>query len=158
LAERLTLHDVDDAAAFVAAVINRSGLRLSWADREDLQQYLLGEIWRLSLVYQRGNPRFPPMFSVYATRLLSLRTVDWIRSRNGRTKWKFADSVYERQRPQLVSLDDSARDRLEQSQPEGDGDREAGGDLGIPGLYAGGDRQRTRDFRILGLESDGRAA
>jgi hypothetical protein len=143
----------------VAAVINRSALLgLDRTDREDLQQFLLGEIWQLSLVYERGDPRHPSRFSVYAAPLLALRTVDWIRGKNGRTKWKFADSVYERQRPQLVSLDDSARDRLEQSLAEGDGDREAGGDLGIPGLYAGGDRQRARDFRILGLEPDGRAA
>jgi hypothetical protein len=64
--ERLSLWDVDDAVAFTAAIANRSGLNLSWSDREDLEQYLLVEIWRLSLRYERGDPQFPPRFSVYA--------------------------------------------------------------------------------------------
>jgi hypothetical protein len=156
--ERLSLWDVDDAVAFTAAIANRSGLNLSWSDREDLEQYLLVEIWRLSLRYERGDPQFPPRFSVYAAPLLALRTVDWIRQRNGRTRWQFAGSTYERKRPRRVPFDDSARDRLDQAHAESDGDREAGGDLSIAGLDSDGDRRRARDYEILGLEPPRRVA
>jgi hypothetical protein len=101
----LVLWDVDDAARFCSAIVTRSGLALSHHDREDLQQHLFIQIWELSLRYDSGDPKFPPRFSVYATNLLRLRIVDWQRAKLGRSRWTFHDRVYERERPQLVSLD-----------------------------------------------------
>jgi hypothetical protein len=148
--------DIRDVAAFCARIADRSRVHLSYHDREDLLAYLVETTWELSLRYDAGDR--PPKFAVYAGGILPLRVVDWTRGRFGRTRWQFSGSTYERPRVDLVSLDDSARDRLEQGQPERDGDHAAGGDFGIPGLYAGGDRQRARDFRILGLEPPQRAA
>src|SRR5262245_11295644 len=104
----LALHDVADAQALVGAVITRSGLSLSADEHEDLAEYLLVELWKLSLRYEPGAGRF----SSYATGILKRRVVDWKRSRYGRTRWQFAGYTYERPRPQVVSLDDPDHDRL----------------------------------------------
>jgi hypothetical protein len=122
LNEPLALHDVQDAEALCARVIERSGLSLSYHDAEDLLAYLVATAWALSLVYDRGDPQYPSGFSTYATRTLGLRLIDWQRSRFGRTKWKFSATssinagyrgrTIERERPALVSLDDPEQDRV----------------------------------------------
>jgi hypothetical protein len=109
----LPLHDVDDAAAFVASIVTRSNLRLSYHDAEDLHQFLLAEAWKLSLRYKPGRLSF----STLAGTTLRLRVVDWTRQRNGRTVWKFADHTHKRERPQLLSLDDPEQDHLNVSRP-----------------------------------------
>ena len=144
--QRLTLDDVDDASGFVAAIVTRSGLALSFHDREDLEQYLLVECWRLSLVYTAGGISF----STYAGNTLRHRCVDWERKRRGRTVWRFRDRVHTRSLPQLVPLD-SDRDRLEQALAEGAGDRAADRDEAGGGLLAERDRARARDLEALGL-------
>ena len=153
----LTLHDVDDAERFVGAIVGRSGLELSWDAREDLQQFLLTTAWEISLTFE--PERSSVTFSTYCGTILRRRVVDWRRkSAGGRTKWTFKTHTYERQLPSFVPFDDSAVDRLERAQPAGAGDREAGDDLGLAGVLDFGDRQRARDFELLGLEPDGRAA
>jgi DNA-directed RNA polymerase specialized sigma24 family protein len=151
----LQLHDVDDTQRFVATIVNGSGLELSWSDRQDLEQSLLVVAWEISLSYEPGRIR--KGFSTWAGIILRRRIVDWQRAKLGRTKWQFRNPdgsirTYERERPQLVPFDDSARDRLEQNQPEGAGDSAAGGDLSLAGLDSEGDRQRARDLELLGLE------
>jgi hypothetical protein len=49
--EKLALHDVEDAAAFVTTILARSGLNLSHADWEDAHAFLVVECWRLSERY-----------------------------------------------------------------------------------------------------------
>jgi DNA-directed RNA polymerase specialized sigma24 family protein len=105
---RLKLFDIDDAARFVGAIATRTTFRLTFHDREDLEQFLLVELWRLSERYEPGGISF----STLAGTTLRRRLVDWQRSRFGRTKWQFADHVYERPRVELVSLDDPERDPL----------------------------------------------
>jgi hypothetical protein len=144
--QRFALHDVDDAAGFVAAIVTRSGLTLSFHDREDLEQYLLVECWRLSLVYTAGGISF----STYAGNTLRHRCVDWERKRRGRTVWRFRSRVHTRSLPQLVPLD-SDRDRVEQALAEGDRDREADRDADYRRLLAERDRALARDLEALGL-------
>jgi hypothetical protein len=134
---RLELHDIDDTEAFVGAIVSRSGLDLSYHDREDLQQFLLGECWRLSLVYRRGDPHYGPRFALYATGILRLRVVDWSRKRLGRTRWQFKDKTYERPRAELVSLD-----------------ADDAGDSGVEPALAGsgldrGERELADELRLL---------
>jgi hypothetical protein len=114
----LPLHDVDDAEQFIAAIVSRSGLQLRWDQRQDLEQYLLIECWKLSLDYQPG--RITKGFAAYATVTLRKRIVDHQRS-HFRTRWVFRDRVYERKRPELVSLnaDDSGRDQLGRTLADG---------------------------------------
>jgi hypothetical protein len=153
-----SLHDIRDVRGFCSTIASRR-LSLSRDDREDLEAYLVSECWKLSLSYQRGNPKFPPRFSVHATRVLSLRTVDWMRQRFGRTRWQFAGHTYERERPRPLSLDDGVvADRLGQALSPVDGDHETGRDEDLRRLYAERDRCRDRDLALLGLEPDGRAA
>jgi DNA-directed RNA polymerase specialized sigma24 family protein len=104
----LPLHDIDDAAGFVGAVIRRSGIKLGHEDREDLHQHLLIAAWQLSLKYDpdRGS------FSSLAGTALRRKIVDWQRQRYGRRTWKFKNRVHERRLPELVSLDDPEHDRL----------------------------------------------
>jgi hypothetical protein len=155
---RLELHDIDDTEAFVGAIVSRSGLDLSYHDREDLQQFLLGECWRLSLVYRRGDPHYGPRFALYASGILRLRVVDWNRKRLGRTRWQRRNPdgslrIYERERTVIVSLDadDFERDRLGETLAEGNGDSEADRNEALGRLYAERDRRRVRDLLEMGL-------
>jgi hypothetical protein len=77
-------------------------------------------------------------FTTWIGRARGRSITDWQRKHYGRTKWVFRDRVYERPRPQLVSLD--------------------AGDPDLEGLLADGDRQRARDLDTLGLEAPRRAA
>lgn len=100
-----SLHDVRDVEALCGRLIQQSAPNdLSHHDREDLLTYLIESCWELSRRYEQGSMR--QGFSIWATVTLRRRIVDWQRSRNGRTKWAFADRVYERPIPELVSLDD----------------------------------------------------
>ncbi len=155
---RLALYDIADTAGFVGTIVNRSGLALSWSDREDLEQYLLATAWEISLTFEPG--RGSVGFSTYAGNILRRRTHDWVRQKNGRTVWRFGDGrVYERPRREFVSFDDDAeRGRLVDTLAEGNGDRAADRDEGLGRLYATRDRERTRDFYEMGLDPPRRAA
>lgn len=150
---RLALQDVDDAQRFVCAIVTRSGLSLSWSEREDLEQYLLVEAWRLSLRYQPGGISF----STFAGNTLKLRIVDWQRDRYGRSRWQFRDGrVHERERPQLVSLDDERFDL--EPLAAWSGDPAADRDETLGRLLADRDRKRAQDIATLGLRPGRRAS
>ena len=120
---RLALYDIADTAGFVGAIVNRSGLTLSWSDREDLEQFLLATAWEISLTFDPGKGSVG--FSTYAGSILRRRPHDWVRQRNGRTIWRFGDGrVHERPRPFLLSLnmDGPDGDRLRSTLDEGVGD------------------------------------
>jgi hypothetical protein len=156
----LQLHDIDDAERFVGAIVSRSGFALSFHDREDLGEYLLVECWQLSLRYDRGDPQYPPRFSVHATNILRRRLVDWQRAKHGRTIWRFGDGrVHERPRREFVSFDDDAeRDRLVEAFGTGAGDGEADRDEVVGGLFADRDRKGVRDWARLRRAARRRAA
>lgn len=81
---RLQLLDVDDAFALAHGVVKRSGLELSWHDREDLVAFLVAAAWELSLGFDpacRKGGRTD--FAGYATIALRRRVIDWQRQRNG---------------------------------------------------------------------------
>jgi hypothetical protein len=149
VAERLSLHDVDDGVAFVAAITNRTGLELSWSEREDLEAYLVSTLWEISLVYEPGRIR--KGFSTWAGIVLRRRVVDWQRAKGGRTKWQFKDRVYERQLPSFVSIDDQFdSDLLGSALGTDGGDDEANRDAPGGGLLGDRDRSRARDLETLG--------
>jgi hypothetical protein len=109
LGERLSLHDVDDVEQFAWHIIERSTLKLVWHEREDLCSYLVATAWELSRRQDDSRGRF----SNWLGYKLAQRCYDWERQRKGQTRWKFGDGrVYERERPTIVSLDDSEHDRL----------------------------------------------
>ena len=143
------LHDVDDSAAFVAAVVNRSGLSLSWAEREDLDQYLLIELWRRSLRYEGSQGS---RFSAWARSTLPKRIVDWQRKSFGRRTWKFRDHVYERPVVVVVSLDDPDFSSLGEALATDNGDPATVWDEACRGLYEDRDRTRVQDLECLGLK------
>jgi hypothetical protein len=151
----LALHDVEDAARFCSAIVTRSGVSLSWDDREDLEQFLLVEAWQLSLKFEPGESSF----SSFAGARLRWKQTDWMRRRFGRTRWQFHDRTIERRRFQFTSLDtdDPERDRMVEAVGTGSGDPAAGGDPLCGGLLVAGDRQKSRDHRTLGLKPPGRA-
>ena len=154
---RLALYDIADTAGFVGAIVNRSGLALSWSDREDLEQYLLATAWEISLTFEPGQGSVG--FSTYAGNILRRRTHDWVRQQNGRTVWKFKDRVHERPRPVLLSLDLDGPDgdRLRSTLAEGAGDPAADCDPDRERLLSDGDRTRDRDYTTLGLDPPRRA-
>jgi DNA-directed RNA polymerase specialized sigma24 family protein len=149
----LQLHDVDDAERLCAAIVAKSRLELSWHDREDAVQYLLGECWRISVSFNPSGIRF----STYAYQTLSRRRIDWQRSRFGRTKWQFADRTYERPHVDLVSLDDPERDRLGATIATGPSDPAADSDADLVGLLRERDRERLGDYAELGVRPSRRA-
>jgi DNA-directed RNA polymerase specialized sigma24 family protein len=143
---KLTLFDVDDVFGLAHGIVSRSGLHLSWHDREDLVAYLAELAWELSLTYDAGRGSF----SNFATVRLRQRTTDWMRQRKGRTVWKFKTHTYVRPRVDLVSLD-GGRDPLAESLAALDRDLEDGGGPACSGLLADRDRTRARDLGVLGL-------
>ena len=100
---KLALHEVDDVEGVCISAIRKAGLRLEHYEFEECLTYLIETSWELSLGYERGD--FPSRFGVYLSRRLQQRLSDWQRSRNGRTKWQFADRTYIRPLPSLVSLE-----------------------------------------------------
>lgn len=102
----LQLHDVRDVEALVQSTIDGSGryvASLRPHERDDLAAYLIGVAWELSLTYNPARGRVS--FSSFLGTTARLRIIDWLRKERGRSKWQFADGTYERERPQLVSLD-----------------------------------------------------
>ena len=146
----LALHDVDDAEAFVGAIVSRTGLELSWDAREDLQQFLLTTAWEISLTFEPG--RSGVTFSSYAGTILRRRVVDWRRkSAGGRTKWTFKTHIYERRLPSFVSIDNEFdSDLLGSALGTDGGDDEANRDAPGGGLLGDRDSLRARDLEALG--------
>ena len=133
-----------DVEGLCVQVIHRSALKLSYHEREDLLAYLLALTWELSERFQPGGISF----CSYATTTLRLRVIDWQRSRNGRTVWKFAGHTYERPRPKLVSLDadDPNGNRLVETLGGSSLDGDASGFAAdVRDLAARGRRPRRRD-------------
>jgi hypothetical protein len=146
---RLELHDVRDAHALVVAIVQRSGLRLLWHDREDLEQFLLVELWRLSASY---DPSHGIAFSTFATPTIRRRVTDWRRTTFGRTKWSWGDgTVYERERPQLLSVDTTAGRVAADALAARRGDPAANWLEDGGGFQRERDRARARDLEALGL-------
>ena len=93
-----------DLEALCAHIARRGAPDLSWHDAEDLRQFLLVEAWQLSERFEPG--RAGGSFNAFASSVLRRRVVDWRRQRDGRTVWKFRDTVHIRERPQFLSIDD----------------------------------------------------
>jgi RNA polymerase sigma factor (sigma-70 family) len=148
----LALFDVDDVSKLVGFVIARSGLELSYHDREDLGQELTIHAWQIAETFdpERGS------FSNYLFRTASLRIVDWQRKRAGRTIWKFMHKTYVRPRVELVSLDNELDSHsLGGALTEDDGNAAAVWDAAGRGLLEERDRERVRDEHHLGLSEAG---
>jgi hypothetical protein len=141
LSSQFSLLDIRDVESFTGRIVERSGLRLSVEDRDDLHVYLIEECWELST-------RFEPSgisFSSYAGTNLRLRVVDWQRRRFGRNRWVFKDRVYERPRVELVSLDaDAELGRLDESLAASSMDSDA---LGFASDMRDLDRRSSRPGR-----------
>lgn len=145
-----SLLGIQDVEAFTGQIVERSGLRLSVEDREELHVYLIEECWQLSTRFQPGRISF----SSYAGTNLRLRVVDWQRQRFGRTRWTFKNGrEHIRERPKLVSLDadDSLRDRLDESLAARSGDPAADSPTDLEWLLESGDRHAARDIAEMGL-------
>ena len=147
LSRALALHDVDDIERLVARALadqlRSMGARLSGHDHEDALAYLIGVTWEASLRY---DPERCSSFSRFSYQLCRRRTIDFIRAKNGRTRWKFADSLYERERPRIVSLDGPDGRGLDESERSGMLDLSSRGD---PDLA----RAITRGSRLLARSS-----
>jgi hypothetical protein len=171
------LHDLEDAERFVSKVLDDSlrkrGAYLRSHEREDALSFLLATLWELS---ERWDPERAPSFATYAYRTLRLRVVDFYRQEYGRTRWQWSDTLYERERPAVFSIEreTGTGGRDPRHHTSGNTDRITGelarayaarssdpADDRAPDLsrlLAGGDRQRSRDLYELGLEPPGRAA
>jgi DNA-directed RNA polymerase specialized sigma24 family protein len=149
LSRPLPLFDVRDVEALCTSIVQRSRLPLDHHDREDLTTYLIETCWELSLRYEPG----PTSFSTWATTTLKLRTIDWNRKRNGRTRWQFSGHIYERPRPVVVSLDTELVDTL----AAGAGDSALDSETDLAGVLDSGGSQIARDYLALGLEPPRRA-
>ena len=156
LNQRWSLHDVDDVEALLVRAIRRSrnahGLRPD--ERDDLLTYLLEFAWKLSEKFDPGRGSFSSFLFSCSGRAIS----DFYRSRY-RTKWVFADRVYERPRPELCSLDGGDNhDLLGRAVETGPSAPEGGWSPDLGRLLGARDRQRDRDAATLGIPSPGRAA
>jgi DNA-directed RNA polymerase specialized sigma subunit len=143
----LRLHDVDDAQRVVSTIVTRSGLHLSYHDREELEQHLLAQMWELHLRYDASRGI---SFGAWAVTTLRKRVVDYQRSRF-RTKWVFRDRVHVRERPQFVEFNDSVRARLDAAESTRTGDSSPDWDADCRRLHGERDRKRAEDLALLDL-------
>lgn len=145
------LLDVDDVEGLLALVVDRSphARELRQHERDDLVAWLLGEAWILSQQYRPGPRGFSSYLYVSAQR----RVVDHVRRTRGRTRWSWSDGrVYERPRPQFVSLDADV-DLLGDALAENGGNAAADRDAARRWLESQRDRHRARDLAQLGADT-----
>jgi hypothetical protein len=81
LSSRFELYDIRDVEAFAISIIDRSELRLSHHDREDLLDSLIVACWKCSLDYDPARA----CFSTFATYKVRAELVAWLRTSNERT-------------------------------------------------------------------------
>jgi DNA-directed RNA polymerase specialized sigma24 family protein len=148
---RLTFHDIEDAEALAAWVVRRSGLDLSHEDRQDAEQTLLLELWKLSLDF---DPSCGRRFDAFAVAVLRRRLTDWQRKAHDRTVWRSKDRVYTRELPKFTTLDD----RPDLPDPSCSLDTGSGGLSEILGLDGSGDRGALPGERQVGEPPDHIAA
>lgn len=146
----LALHDCRDIEAHCRWIIQHSRITPQPADHEDLLAYLIATAWELSLPPQRWNTSY----TGWATPLLHLRTIDWYRARNGRTRWQFADYTYQREQPIVLSLND----QLEHPHPTSTSNPEDMCDPALQRILHPRNSTHTRDLQELGLKPARRAA
>lgn len=104
----LQLHDIQDVEKFARRILDnhlrKTRGTLNHTDTEDALAYLVETAWELSLTY---NPERTSSFSKYAYTRLSLRIIDWYRTRFYRdqtnTDW------YRRNNPNAKTIDPAAR-------------------------------------------------
>lgn len=116
---KLVLFDVQDAEAFAAAAIHRTARKesMGWPEwkREELLADSVSHLWELSTRYDPAIGTFRG----YANQRLVWFVVDWIRKREGRTRFKFSKDathiraefrqsggLYERPRRETFSLEE----------------------------------------------------
>jgi hypothetical protein len=151
------LHDVEDVEKFVSKALDDS-LRKRNAflrphEREDAIAFLLSVMWELS---ERWEPERAPSFATFAYRTLRLRVVDFYRQEYGRTRWEWKDSVYERGRPPVLSLDGG--DPVVDAVTRGGGDDAADRLAALAGLHDLGSGAVDRDLETLRRMARRRAA
>jgi hypothetical protein len=91
LGRQWQLHDVEDVEGLIAFVVDRylgrRGAYLSVGQRENLDAYLLGEVWRLYKRFDPSKASTALSLSTYLTRRLDWCVTDWYRQ-------TFTDSRY----------------------------------------------------------------
>ena len=149
-------HDIDDPDAFVGKVISRSSIDLDHHRRERLHQFLLIELWQLSLRWNPPAKYKHKGFDGFARPILSLRVIDWERSaeEGGRTKWQFKGHTHERARPGFVSLDE----RPDSAEPSSTVDSEGSGLQDLIGLLGERGSHHPRPEHTMGKRAHGKAA
>jgi hypothetical protein len=100
-----TLEDVDDVEGLIASVVDRylgrRGAYLSAGQREDLDAYLLGEVWRLYKKFEPSKASTALSLSTYLTRRLDWCVTDWYRQTFTDSRYRATFVVRE-----VVSLED----------------------------------------------------
>jgi hypothetical protein len=100
-----SLEDVDDVEGLIASVVDRylgrRGAYLSAGQREDLDAYLLGEVWRLYKKFDPGKASTALSLSTYLTRRLDWCVTDWYRQTFTDSRYRVTFLVRE-----VVSLED----------------------------------------------------
>ncbi len=161
---RLELWDIDDAERFARHVIERTARRdaLGWPEwkREELLADSVAHLWELSIRYK---PEIGT-FSGYAGRFLRFYIIDWIRYREGRTKFKFgpdathirlefrqSGGVYERPRREQVSIDGE----LAESLGSGSMDTSLDCDSDFRGALTRGDSPEAWEAAEMGVDDAG---
>jgi hypothetical protein len=166
---KLELYGVD--AEDVAQWAIRKTARRFWlgwpeSKREELLADTIVYVWRLS---ERYDPTIGT-FNGFARRYAPGYVIDWIREREGRTRWEFgpdaqhthAGSVYTRNRVDEVSLDELTADatylghRLVEAHGAASLDLEACSDPALQGVYEMGDLPAIAFAPPSDLEARGR--
>lgn len=154
---KLSLHDIDDVAAYCGNILNekrhvleatfaKAGRQFNYQDAENYLAFLIERCWERS---QTGE--WHSSFSGWVgAQLRSYDTPQFLRDELGRTVWKFKTHTYERPRPVVVGLEDS---ELESAITDIE-------DVGVVDLVRAlrtGHSKTARGDRLNGKGVDGRA-
>jgi hypothetical protein len=145
--------------------------RLNEQQRDDLLADLIAYTWELSLRYDpdqdhaRARGR-EPGFGGWAIHWLRFRVIDWVRKTEGRTRYQFgpnaqhirvefrsAGGVYEKQRREVVSLD-----QLDDALGPSSMDAEAHSDVDLGRVLLRGDSREAWEDSGVGEPEDERTA
>jgi hypothetical protein len=143
------LEDIESVERLVYSLVRDVEARLQPHEYDDLIAYLLGEVWAIYRQWDRGKT---PSFRQYCTYLLRFKIVDHARKERGRTKWRWTNASYSRERPRVLSLDaalDGTGSTLRELVPDWESDPATNRGTDGERLLEDCDRHRARDIALL---------
>jgi hypothetical protein len=111
LGRQWTLREVADVEAFARCILEAKLERRGALLRPDLYEEAVACLLEVAFRADRSyDATYGGSFEQYLGWKISNGVVDFYRRELGRTRWQFRDFLHERERPNVISLDDQCRE------------------------------------------------